>query len=47
MPGEKGGMFRESDDSRKLVKELENTLAEVNKSCPIVKHSSATISDVE
>ena len=42
MPGERGGMFRESDEIRDMVKDFENTLAEADKACPVVKRSGIT-----
>ncbi len=42
MPGEKGGVFRDSDSGRELVKSFEKKMEEVNKSCPVVGHSGVS-----
>ena len=41
MPGERGGVFRESDSGREQVRKLEQTLAAVDKACPVVRSSRA------
>ena len=42
MPGERGGVFRENDGVRDMVKDLEKTLADADKACPTVKRSGIT-----